>query len=127
MLTANIYAGLTPTEIGLFRRYIKVRKELDLPKLSVARLPVSNFEWKSLAETVENTDGVSDVGIPVARRITGAGDFSGATINMDLSVAGAKAFGQVPPPIILPVYATARSLRKYPRFEARLDCDFENG
>ncbi|RYZ88470.1 MAG: hypothetical protein EOP04_09340 [Proteobacteria bacterium] len=127
MLTANIYGGLTAKERELFRRYKELRKAAGLQDLTVAVIPAKNFEWKSLAETVKNPKDEATLGIPIARDISGAGNLTAATVNIDLTVDGAAVFAQTPPPVILPVYVKADTLQKYPTFTARVKCDFSNG
>lgn len=127
VLTANIYAGLTAHQLELVHSYKEARAKLHLPEVKIAKVPVDNFTWGGLAETVNSDGSAQPVGIPMFRKIAGGGTFEGATVNLDLSVDGARAFQIAPPPMVLPIYAKARMIKKYPAFKATLDCNFKTG
>jgi hypothetical protein len=128
LFTANIYAGFYADQVILIKQYHEARAKLNLPDVIISKLPVESITWDSLAETVIHPNGSSSTaGIPMIRNIQGGGNYEGATINMDLTVDGARAFASAPPPIVLPVFAKARSLQQYPPFKAHLSCDFHEG
>lgn len=127
VFTVNIHARLGKRERELVRQYHQERHRLGLPRIRILKLPVEEIAWEALAETVSNTKGDKHVGIPLPRKISGGGHWEGTTINMDLTLDGAAKFLSANPPVILPVYAKAKTLRKYPPFRAVLECDYSLG
>jgi hypothetical protein len=127
IFTANVYATVDNKAPSFLSQYHQARAKLGLPQVKVVRLPIENITWHSLTETVMDSDGKEHRGIPLFRRIKGGGSFQGATINMDLTLDGAKKFAVAPPPMILPVEAKGYILQKYPAFKATLKCDFTTG
>lgn len=130
VFTVNIHAPLGERGVKLVRQYHQERHRLGLPRIRILKLPVEEITWEALAETVANTEGKEGekyVGIPLPRKISGGGHWDGSTINMDLTLDGATKFLSANPAMILPVYATAKTLKKYPRFRAVLECDYSVG
>jgi hypothetical protein len=124
----NIHASLGKQAKKLVRKYHQERNFLKLPRIRILKLPVEKITWEALAETVYNTTGQKqNVGIPLPRKISGAGHLDGTTINMDLTLDGAAKFLSANPPVILPVYAKVKTLKKYPPFRAVLECDYSVG
>jgi hypothetical protein len=126
--TANVYATVNDKAPSYLSQYHKARANLELPQVKVVNLPIENITWHGLTETVMDSEGKEHKGIPPFRgKIKGHGNFEGATINMDLTLDGAKKFAVAPPPMILPVGVKGYILQKYPAFKATLKCDFTTG
>lgn len=122
LFTANVYATVENKAPSFLSQYHQARAKLGLPQVKVVRLPIENITWHSLTETVMDSEGKEHRGIPLYRNIKGGGNFKGATINIDLTLDGAKKFV-----VILPVVAKGYILQKYPPFKATLKCDFTTG
>lgn len=118
MLTVNVFGGFYGHETAIMRKYHEARAKLGLPPIKISLIPVEKLSWKGLAEG-ENSNFFSQV--------AGGGTLVGATINADLTILSAREFKKNLPPVILPVYAKANLIQKYPVFKAHLKCDFTTG
>ncbi len=127
VFTTNIFAGFYGNEAAVVKKYHEARAIRGLPRVNISLISVESFEWGSLAETVTKSDGSETAGVPLFRSINGGGNLTGSTVNADLTIDGARKFQNALPPIILPIYAKATLIQKYPSFKARLKCDFTTG
>lgn len=127
MFTVNVFGGFRGNEGQLMQKFHVARAAKGLPKIKVSLIPAENFTWKPLAETIINPEGTQGEGIPIFRNIKGGGNFVGATINGDLTLDGARKFKTPLEPTVLPIFAEASLIQKYPTFTADLSCYFKTG
>jgi hypothetical protein len=121
----NIYGELTKEQANYLRKY----KQKYFPHIKLSALPITELDLDSLTELQFDSDGKAVItnGISIFRKFKGEGDFRGATLNFDLTVAGASSFATNPSPFIVPVEIIGTFKQKAKPFEARLQCDFSTG
>ncbi|BBH54282.1 hypothetical protein [Fluviispira sanaruensis] len=124
-LTSNIIAGFSSDEIN----YIRIYKTKYAPNIKISLLPVDKITFRPLTELVYDSTGKKTLanGTPLYLKMGGGGNFTGSTINFDLTVAGSLAFARRNGPFILPVSLNATTSLKLEPFHAILNCDFSTG
>jgi hypothetical protein len=127
LFTANVFSGFYRNEVSLVKKYHEARAKLGLQHLKISLMPLESFTWAPLAETALRNDGTETEDIPLFRKIQGGGNLTGATVNIDLTLDGARKFAKNLGPVILPIYGKAKLIKKYPAFRATLKCDFTTG
>lgn len=121
----NIYGGFTREQANYLVKY----KQKYFPHIKLSALPITKLKFGSLTELQFDLDGKAVItnGISIFRKFDGEGDFRGATLNFDLTVAGASSFATNPSPFLVPVKIIGTFKQKAKPFEARLQCDFTTG
>ena len=100
-LVANISANLVSRERSALVRYLQRRAEAGLPPLRFATMKTAKTKFIPIKE-MSKIEG-QEQPVQMFRSVDGAGNFQGATLNIDLGIDAAEAFGKSPPPLILPV------------------------
>jgi len=89
-------------------------------------MPIEKLSFFPLTEWQHGNDKISDIS-KMFRQINGSGDYLGAAIVMDTSIAGSLALAEHLAPFVLPVGIKATLKQQINPTEAVLNCDFTNG
>ncbi|HXW53615.1 MAG TPA: hypothetical protein VEL47_05885 [Myxococcota bacterium] len=120
-LSINAYGGFTRSQLDA----LSVFKARYLPNVRVSLLPIDDLTFFPLTEAQGGTgDGEFS---KIFRQINGSGDYLGAAIVMDTSIAGSLGLAEHLAPFILPVGIKAVLKQQLKPAEAILTCDFSNG
>lgn len=121
-LSANVYGGFTQGQVDALRAY----KQKYMPHLKISLLPIEKLTFFSLTEW-QNDPNAWSYSSKMFRNITGAGDYLGAAIVMDTTIAGSLGLAEHLQPFVLPVGIKARFKQAAEPTEAELTCDFSAG
>jgi len=122
-LTINAYGGFTREQLDALRIF----KTKVAPHIKISLLPLDNLTFSPLTETTLNVHTKGSVTSKIFGLVQGSGDYLGATINLDATVAGAVGFSSHLSPFILPVSIKATLKRRGTPTHAKVKCDFKNG
>lgn len=109
-LSMNVYGGFSKAELDALIEF----KQKYAPHIKVILLPIEKLTFSSLTEEY--------IG-----KINGSGDYLGANIVIDTTVAGSFGLVQHLAPFVPPVGIVATLKQQMEPTEARLNCDFSNG
>lgn len=121
-LSANVYGGFTQEQVDALRAY----KQKYMPRLKISLLPVEKLTFFSLTEW-QNDPNAWSYSSKMFRTINGAGDYLGAAIVMDTTIAGSLGLAEHLQPFVLPVGIKATFKQAAEPTEAELTCDFSAG
>ena len=96
-----------------------------VPDKKIVIMPATDFNFTALTDTAKENNQVKSV--KMFGDAKGAGDYTGANITFDLTVAGARALGMYLEPFIVPIAINAATNFQMEPFEAVLKCDFSAG
>ncbi len=116
----SVYAGFTEEQLETLSKY-----KMLVPDKKIVIMPATDFNFTALTDTAKENNQVKSV--KMFGDAKGAGDYTGANITFDLTVAGARALGMYLEPFIVPIAINAATNFQMEPFEAVLKCDFSAG
>ena len=116
----SVYAGFTQEQLETLAKY-----KMLVPDKKIILMPATDFNFTALTDTAKENNQVKSV--KMFGDAKGAGDYTGANITFDLTVAGARALGMYLEPFIVPIAINAATNFQMEPFEAVLKCDFSSG
>lgn len=116
----SVYAGFTQEQLETLSKY-----KMLVPDKKIILMPATDFNFTALTDTAKENNQVKSV--KMFGDAKGAGDYTGANITFDLTVAGARALGMYLEPFIVPIAINAATNFQMEPFEAVLKCDFSSG
>lgn len=120
-ISINAYGGFTKAQLDALRMY----RSKYMPHITVSLMPVDKItffsltEWQKARTTASTTKMFADV--------NGSGDYLGAAIVLDTTIAGSFGLAEHLAPFVLPIGIRAMLKQKLAPTEAKLTCDFANG
>ncbi len=120
-LSLNVYGGFTKPQLDALRQY----RAKYMPHITVALLPIDKLTFFPLTEWQKgsSTDGNSKM----FNQINGSGDYLGAAIVLDTTIAGSIGLAKHLAPFVIPVGIRASLKQKLEPTKAELRCDFSSG
>jgi hypothetical protein len=121
-ISVNAYGGFTQAQVDALAEY----RLKYMPHIKVSLLPVEKLTFFSLTEWQNDLEAWS-YSSKIFRNIKGSGDYLGAAIVLDTSIAGALGLAEHLQPFVLPVGIRATFKQMAEPTEAELRCDFSTG
>lgn len=121
-LSVNVYAGFTRVRLEALTSY----RMKYFPNLKVSLLPIEKLEFFSLTEFQKDSENTNTIS-KLLSQVKGSGDYLGAAVVIDTTIAGSEGLAKHLAPFVLPVGIKASFKQKLLPAEAELKCDFSNG
>lgn len=121
-LSFNAYGGFSRAQLDALIAY----KTKYMPHIKISLLPIEKLTFFGLTESKQYASkGTSAT--TLFGQVNGAGDYLGAAIIMDITLAGAMGLVEHLAPFVPPVGIKATFKQQMEPAEAELDCDFSSG
>lgn len=119
-LSANVYGGFTRKQKDAILTY---RKKF-FPDIKISLLPIEHLSFVPLTDWQKNPDDKQAKLNSMFTNITGAGDYLGAALTMNMTISGAFGLAERLGPFIPPMGVSAVIREQLKPSEAELSCDF---
>lgn len=121
-ISFNAYGGFTKAQLDALSSY----KSKYMPHIKVALLPVDKLTFVPLTEAKQYNASPRD-SASFFRKVTGSGDYLGASIIMDTTLIGSLGLVEHLSPFVPPIGIKVTFKQQLEPTEAELSCDFTRG
>lgn len=118
-ISVNVYGGFTRSQYEALAAY----RLKYFPGIKVSLLPIEKLTFFSLTEYQKEHENQSS---KLLGQIQGSGDYLGAAVVLDATIAGSEGLAKHLAPFVLPVGIEATFKQQLLPTEAELDCDFSD-
>lgn len=121
-ISINAYGGFTKKQLDALTAY----KTKYMPHIKLSLLPLEKLTFVPLTE-LHQYNWASAKPVSMFRQVNGSGDYLGAAVVIDITIAGAIGLSEHMTPFIPPLGIKATLKQYMEPTEAELVCDFTSG